>query len=331
MAHYTMLFYEFVQDYGLPTFDTTIPNFDDMLKNRYLDCEIGFETPLLFKAKLKAKADIVLPKYEERYNLLNQYYLKLAQGTHRVYDDTTTTSESVQQSGSNVLSETASGTSGNTNVLSESTHETESGHGQVNETDHTTNSGLTENQSTSHGESTNSGTLDETNNSETNGSQNVGLVKSETYELPFDNSDTGVLPSQKTLTQPTTTTTSGTNNNTKHTSNSGTSSTDGTSTSSTSTSGTTDATKATTSSSDNTKNINHDATTTDNGTMSNNHDATTTTSGSNERSVDGTAQHVETGESVDEILRVIDKLQGKIYILFDDLLNEFKTLFMGIY
>lgn len=67
MAKYTELLSEYIEHGGeLPAVFDTIEGFEDLFVGRYCDCEIGFETPILFKIKLEAKANLIIPAYAKR-------------------------------------------------------------------------------------------------------------------------------------------------------------------------------------------------------------------------------------------------------------------------
>lgn len=68
MAKYTELFAEYVKDGGaLPSSSfALVQDFEDLFKERYCACEIGFETEELFAMKLDMKARLVMPVYAKR-------------------------------------------------------------------------------------------------------------------------------------------------------------------------------------------------------------------------------------------------------------------------
>lgn len=79
MAKYTELLSEYLENGGeLPAVFSEIENFEDLFIATYCDCEIGFETPILFQIKLEATANIVIPQYKKRIEALNAAELDLA-------------------------------------------------------------------------------------------------------------------------------------------------------------------------------------------------------------------------------------------------------------
>lgn len=67
MAKYTELLSEYIEHGGqLPTVFKQITDFEQYFIGRYCDCEIGFETPILFQIKLETKANLVIPAYAKR-------------------------------------------------------------------------------------------------------------------------------------------------------------------------------------------------------------------------------------------------------------------------
>lgn len=71
MARYTELFSEWLEEGGqLPALFSEIEGFGDLFTATYCDREIGFETPVLFEIKLNAYADLHIPEYKERIDLL---------------------------------------------------------------------------------------------------------------------------------------------------------------------------------------------------------------------------------------------------------------------
>lgn len=71
MAKYTELFAEYLDNGGaLPTEFALIAGFEDLFKERFCGCELGFETEALFTIKLDMKAKIVMPAYAERIAIM---------------------------------------------------------------------------------------------------------------------------------------------------------------------------------------------------------------------------------------------------------------------
>ena len=67
MAKYTELFAEYLESGGqLPAAFSQIEGFEDLFVAWFCDREIGFETETLFRIKLEAKAEIVIPAYVKR-------------------------------------------------------------------------------------------------------------------------------------------------------------------------------------------------------------------------------------------------------------------------
>lgn len=68
MAKYTELFAEYLEGGGaLPSSSfALIAGFEDLFKERFCGCEIGFETEALFAIKLDMKAKLVMPVYAEK-------------------------------------------------------------------------------------------------------------------------------------------------------------------------------------------------------------------------------------------------------------------------
>ena len=79
MAKYTELFSEYLANGGpLPSSSfALITDFEDIFKERYGGCEIGFETEALFALRLDAKARVVMPEYSARVNAIDAAMLKL--------------------------------------------------------------------------------------------------------------------------------------------------------------------------------------------------------------------------------------------------------------
>ena len=79
MAKYTETFAEYVEGGGaLPSSSfALIPDFEDLFKERYCGCEIGFETEALFAIKLDMKARLVMPTYAARLTAIDAAIAKL--------------------------------------------------------------------------------------------------------------------------------------------------------------------------------------------------------------------------------------------------------------
>lgn len=69
MAKYTELLSEYLNHGGaLPAVFSQIEGFETLFIGRYIDCEIGYETPELFSIKLETRANLVIPQYLRRIN-----------------------------------------------------------------------------------------------------------------------------------------------------------------------------------------------------------------------------------------------------------------------
>lgn len=67
MAKYTELLSEYLEHGGqLPAVFSDIEGFTDLFIGKYIDHEIGFETPVIFQIKLNQRANIVFPAYLKR-------------------------------------------------------------------------------------------------------------------------------------------------------------------------------------------------------------------------------------------------------------------------
>ena len=74
-AKYTKLYADYVKDGGaIPAVFADIPDFETLFLLQYCDKEIGFETEYLFALKLEAKANIIIPEYKKKIDLLNATY-----------------------------------------------------------------------------------------------------------------------------------------------------------------------------------------------------------------------------------------------------------------
>lgn len=79
MAKYTELLAEYLKSGGeLPAAFDTIDGLKDLFIGRFIEREIGFETPELFQIKLEYKANLIIPVYQKRINELEQAYANLA-------------------------------------------------------------------------------------------------------------------------------------------------------------------------------------------------------------------------------------------------------------
>ena len=75
MAKYTMLFSEYIEQGGeLPAAFAEINGFDDLFKMHYFNCEIGFETPLIFAMKLEEYANLYMTAYAQKLTRLATAY-----------------------------------------------------------------------------------------------------------------------------------------------------------------------------------------------------------------------------------------------------------------
>lgn len=73
MAKYTKLLAEYLDDGGvLPSASfALITDFEDLFKERFCGCELGFETEALFALKLDLKARLVMPLYAARISAVD--------------------------------------------------------------------------------------------------------------------------------------------------------------------------------------------------------------------------------------------------------------------
>lgn len=91
MAKYTMLLTEYLEGGGaLPSSFSLIQGFEDAFIGEYCDHEIGYETPLLFEIKLKAKADLIMQAYADKIAKRTLYWAKVDNPTKVYYEKTTT-------------------------------------------------------------------------------------------------------------------------------------------------------------------------------------------------------------------------------------------------
>lgn len=84
MAKYTELLSEYIENGGeLPAVFDQIANFEDLFNGRYCDCEIGFETPILFQIKLETRANLIIPQYVKRLSAFEEAEQLLIQPTKK--------------------------------------------------------------------------------------------------------------------------------------------------------------------------------------------------------------------------------------------------------
>lgn len=75
MAKYTELLAEYLKDGGeLPAVFDDIQGLKELFTGRYIEREIGFETPDLFQIKLEYKANLLVPIYKQRMDDLAAAY-----------------------------------------------------------------------------------------------------------------------------------------------------------------------------------------------------------------------------------------------------------------
>lgn len=84
MPKYTELLSEYIENGGeLPAVFDQIANFEDLFIGRYCDCEIGFETPILFQIKLETRANLIIPQYVKRLSAFEEAEQLLIQPTKK--------------------------------------------------------------------------------------------------------------------------------------------------------------------------------------------------------------------------------------------------------
>lgn len=84
MTKYTELLSEYIENGGeLPAVFEQIANFEDLFIGRYCDCEIGFETPILFQIKLETRANLIIPQYVKRLSAFEEAEQLLIQPTKK--------------------------------------------------------------------------------------------------------------------------------------------------------------------------------------------------------------------------------------------------------
>lgn len=75
MAKYTELLAEYLKDGGtLPAVFDDIDGLKNLFVGRYIERELGFETPELFSIKLEYKANLLIPVYKRRMDELQAAY-----------------------------------------------------------------------------------------------------------------------------------------------------------------------------------------------------------------------------------------------------------------
>lgn len=75
MAKYTELLAEYLKDGGtLPAVFEDIDGLKELFVGKYIEREIGFETPELFQIKLEYKANLLVPVYKKRMDELSTAY-----------------------------------------------------------------------------------------------------------------------------------------------------------------------------------------------------------------------------------------------------------------
>lgn len=80
MAKYTQLLSEWLDGGGeLPAVFDTIEGFKELFVANFIDREIGFETPNLFKIKLDLRANLVIPAYQSRIQAIKQAAAQILQ------------------------------------------------------------------------------------------------------------------------------------------------------------------------------------------------------------------------------------------------------------
>ena len=100
MAKYTELFSEYLEGGGeLPSSFSLIENFDNLFKLRFYDREIGFETETLFSMKLELTANIMIPIYKDRIDMLAEAITGAKNPTRTFYEKNNTTINAGEQSG----------------------------------------------------------------------------------------------------------------------------------------------------------------------------------------------------------------------------------------
>lgn len=91
MAKFTELYAEYLLNGGsIPTAFELIEGFNDLFTAYYCDKEIGFETETIFSIKLDMYANLYLPQFKKRIDMLNRAYLN-AENPTRVHYETANT------------------------------------------------------------------------------------------------------------------------------------------------------------------------------------------------------------------------------------------------
>lgn len=89
MVKYTQLFSEWIEDGGtLPSILGDLEGLEEALIYKYFDCEIGYETPLLFGMKLEGRANEVVPIYVQKQIQLEVAFAALSTPSSRVHTRT---------------------------------------------------------------------------------------------------------------------------------------------------------------------------------------------------------------------------------------------------
>lgn len=103
MAKFTETYAEYLEthDGQTPAVFSQIQGFDDLFVGEFCDKEIGFETETLFEIKLDNLANIVIPKYKERIDLLTTAMGHAEAPTKTRYEHTDLTYTQGQQVSSN--------------------------------------------------------------------------------------------------------------------------------------------------------------------------------------------------------------------------------------
>lgn len=88
MAKYTEIYFDYVKGGGeIPSTFNQIEGFKDLFEAYYGDKEIGFETPYLFGIKLEMKANLVIPFYKQKLDILNETYTALASNSRTISEN----------------------------------------------------------------------------------------------------------------------------------------------------------------------------------------------------------------------------------------------------
>ena len=99
MANYTITLAEYLTDGGrLPAIFAEIEGLENLFIGRYLDQEIGFETPALFALKLEGRAALVVPFYKAKLDAVAAALEAAGEPTRK----TTTTEDNTYTIGASV-------------------------------------------------------------------------------------------------------------------------------------------------------------------------------------------------------------------------------------